>query len=248
MSLTTDTSGQYTLNPYGTAKQTSTTKTSDKADAKTEDEKKTDVALKGLGDNFESFLRLLTTQMQNQDPLKPMDTNEMTNQLVQFANVEQNIATNSRLDKLLKSQQTAATASGLSYLGKVVEYEGDTFPYISGMETAELSYELDHAAKEVRVDILDSAGRIVRSFNGGTDAGKPNTVTWDFKDDRGNAVQPGNYRINVAPRGEKPDDIIKATTTTYGYVAGVDYSKDGEPMLAVAEDLNIPVSSIKRIH
>ncbi|WP_029008940.1 flagellar hook assembly protein FlgD [Azospirillum halopraeferens] len=238
---------QYGLTPYGTARQ-NTTGASKTTDTRTDDEKKTDVALKGLGDNFTSFLRLLTTQMQNQDPLKPMDTNEMTNQLVQFANVEQNIATNSRLDKLIKSQQTAATASNLSYLGRVVEYEGDVFPYIQGMEKAELSYELDRAAEKVRIDILDSKGRIVRSMPGATDAGKQNDVVWDFKDDQGIAVPPGNYRINVAPSGKSADDHIKATTTTYGYVAGIDYSKSGEPMLAVAQDLQVPVSSIKRIH
>ena len=236
------------LNQYGTLKQNTATKdTSSTTGTKTEDEKKTDVALTGLGDNFNNFLRLLTTQMQNQDPLKPMDTNDMTKQLVDFANVEQNIGTNSRLDKLLKLQSSGTASTNLAYLGRTISYEGEQFDYAQGMTTAPLGYELETQAKSVRVDILDSEGRIVRSMEGETAAGTKHTVNWDFKDDKGIAVQPGSYRLNVAPRGEKEDDIIKATSFTFGTVSGVGYAKDGETTLNVGSN-QIPLSDIVTVH
>jgi flagellar basal-body rod modification protein FlgD len=248
MAVSTATDSSSNLTPWGTLKNNTQTRTTEKTDTttKTADEQKTDVALKGLGDNFNNFLRLLTTQMQNQDPTKPMDTNEMTQQLVQFANVEQNIGTNSRLDKLLKLQQSGSASTQLAYLGRTVVYEGDEFQYTQGMTAAPLGYELDTASKATRIDILDSSGRIIRSMDGETTAGTRHVVNWDFKDDSGNAVQPGTYKINIAPKGEKTDDIIKTKTFTFGTVSGIDNSKDGEMLLSV-NGKSLPWSDIESV-
>lgn len=213
----------------------------------TAEEAKTASATKGLGDNFETFLKMLTTQMKNQDPLKPMDTNEMTKQLVEFANVEQNIGTNSRLDKLLKLQGASTASTNLAYLGRMISYEGDQFDYAEGMTQAPLGYELETAAKSVRVDILDSAGRKIRSFAGEKTAGTKHLVNWDFKDDNGLPVPPGSYRLNIAPTGEKEDQIIKAKTYTFGTVAGVSQAKDGETTLTVG-NTEVPLSSVMTVH
>lgn len=245
--MTTDTSG-LTLNQYGT--YSSNQSTGSKTVSPTtpaSDSDKTSTAMKGLGDNFETFLSLLTTQMKNQDPLKPMDTNDMTKQLIDFANVEQNIGTNSRLDKLVQLQSAGTASTNLAYLGRTVAYEGDTFQYTEGMTQAPLGYELETSAKAVRVDILDSQGRIVRSMKGETAAGTKQTVDWDFKDDAGRAVQPGTYRLNIAPTGEKKDDIIKATTYTFGTVAGIGTSKDGETVLNIGAS-EVPLSKLTTVY
>ena len=215
--------------------------------AKTEGEQKSESALKGLGSNFETFLRLLTTQMQNQDPLKPMDTNDMTRQLVEFANVEQNIGTNSRLDKLLKLQGSATATTNLSYLGRIICYEGDQFDYSTGMQIAPLSYELESEAKSVRVNILNAQGEIVRSFDGEKTAGVKHEVNWDFKDNNGATVPPGSYRLSIVPKGEKDDDVIKASTQTFGLVTGIGYTKDGETTLSVGRD-QVPLSDISMVY
>ena len=141
--------------------------------------------------------------MKNQDPLKPLDTNDMTKQLVDFANVEQNIGTNSRLDKLVQLQSAGTASTNLAYLGRTVAFEGDSFQYSQGMTQAPLGYELATSAKSVRVDILDANGNIIRSMQGETTAGTKHAVSWDFKDNDGRAVQPGTYRMNVAPVAEK---------------------------------------------
>lgn len=245
----TDYGSSWNTNQYGTNKsgtgKTDTGKTD--STAKTADEAKTESATKGLGDNFEHFLKLLTTQMKNQDPLKPMDTNDMTKQLVEFANVEQNIGTNSRLDKLLKLQASGTASTNLAYLGRMVTFEGDTFDYTSGMTQAPLGYELETAAKKVRVDIMDSQKRIVRSFDGETKAGTKHVVDWDFKDDKGNTVQPGTYHLNIAPTGEKEDDIIKVKTYSFGVVSGVGPNTDGETAVNVGTQ-EIPLTDILKVY
>ncbi|MCG5239871.1 flagellar hook assembly protein FlgD [Azospirillum doebereinerae] len=247
MATTTDSTG-LTLNQYGTYAGTKSTgsKTVSK-NTPTTDEGKTASATKGLGDNFETFLTMLTTQMKNQDPLKPMDTNEMTKQLVEFANVEQNIGTNSRLDKLVKLQGAGTASTNLAYLGRTVSYEGDSFQYTQGMTQAPLGYQLETAAKSVRVDILDGQGRLVRSMTGETSAGTKHAVTWDFKDDSGNAVQPGTYRMNVAPTSAEKDATIKTTSYTFGTVGGIGSNKDGETVLTIGTS-EVPLSSLTTVY
>ncbi|AWK86795.1 flagellar hook assembly protein FlgD [Azospirillum thermophilum] len=247
MTTTITGSGQTTNTAANTSTKTNTTGAAKGTGSQTAEEAKTASATKGLGDNFETFLKMLTTQMKNQDPLKPMDTNEMTKQLVEFANVEQNIGTNSRLDKLLKLQGASTASTNLAYLGRMISYEGDQFDYAQGMTQAPLGYELETAAKSVRVDILDSAGRKVRSFPGEKTAGTKHIVNWDFKDDNGLPVPPGSYRLNIAPTGEKEDQIIKAKTYTFGTVAGVSQTKDGETTLTVGST-EVPLSKIMTVH
>ena len=86
-------------------------------------------SLNKLNTNFDMFLTLLTTQLKNQDPLDPMDNAEMTNQLVQFANVEQQIAQNTNLEQMITLLNAQSAASSVSYLGKDVQYTDATTTY-----------------------------------------------------------------------------------------------------------------------
>lgn len=223
----------------------SQTKTSDKADVKTTETDATGSALTGLGNNFNNFLTLLTTQLKNQDPTKPMDTNEMTSQLVQFTSVEQAIGTNSRLDKLLKMQQTSLASSNLGYLGKTVSYEGDTFSLNSNTTDTPLAYELDGKAKNVDVKIVNAKGETIATLKGDVSAGK-HYVNWDYKDSTGAAVPAGTYKLRVAATAEEKDTVISAKTYTFGTVEGVG-SKDGETTLAV-NGRELRLSSISSVH
>src|ERR1700686_3335504 len=73
-----------------------------------------------LAGNFDTFLKLLTTQLQNQDPLSPMDSNQFTQELVQFSQVEQQINTNTSLASLIALTKTQSSANAVSYLGKTI--------------------------------------------------------------------------------------------------------------------------------
>src|SRR3982751_5459772 len=111
-----------------------------------------------LGDNFQTFLTLLTTQLKNQNPLDPLDTNQFTQQLVQFAQVEQQLKSNDQLTTLVSLQKTAQATQALNFVGQTVAVDGDTAPLKDGSATWRLS-----AAKPATatINITNSVGDLV---------------------------------------------------------------------------------------
>src|SRR3954469_14013120 len=97
----------------GTSTNASTTNTSSTAAA-------------GIADNFQTFLTLLTTQLQNQNPLDPLDTNQFTQQLVQFAGVEQQLRQNDQLKTLIAIEKSSQSTQALVYVGNTVAVDGST--------------------------------------------------------------------------------------------------------------------------
>src|SRR5262252_6561989 len=85
-------------------------------------------AMKQLSGNFSTFLTLLTTQLKNQDPTAPMDSNQFTQQLVEFSAVEQQINTNKNLQSLISLQTSAETINALPMVGKTIQYNESTAP------------------------------------------------------------------------------------------------------------------------
>src|SRR6187549_1912154 len=80
----------------------------------------------GIADNFQTFLTLLTTQLQHQNPLDPLDTNQFTQQLVQFAGIEQQLKSNEQLKSLVALQKSAQSTEALIYVGQTVSVDGAT--------------------------------------------------------------------------------------------------------------------------
>src|SRR5690554_2489607 len=79
-----------------------------------------------IAQNFDTFLSILTTQLRNQNPLEPLDTNQFTQQLVQFTGVEQQLKTNDFLEALLLNTQSTARSDAVSYIGKEISASGKT--------------------------------------------------------------------------------------------------------------------------
>ncbi len=175
-----------------------------------------------LTGDLESFLLLLTTQLKNQDPLSPLDSNEFAAQLAQFATVEQAIKTNENLNNLIGISKAGQAAAAVSYLGKTIEAEGDTVPLIDGK--AEYAYTLPSIATSVTLAIANDQGKVVFSTTGETAAGKHSFV-WDGVDSQGNEVAPGIYRLLVGAVDSKGDQI-SAETRIIGRVDGADTSGD----------------------
>src|ERR1700744_4864479 len=88
-----------------------------------------------IAGNFQSFLQLLTTQLQNQNPLSPLDTNQFTQQLVEFAGVQQQIKTNDALTSLVSLQMATATTQALNFVGKTANVAGNTTALANGKAT-----------------------------------------------------------------------------------------------------------------
>jgi len=202
-----------------------------------------------LDENYNTFLNLLCTQMKNQDPTNPMDTNEMTSQLVQFSSVEQQIGTNKRLETLIAAQKSNVSAGNLMYIGRSVEYEGSNFEYTSDMTAIELGYKFDKSVSAARVDVLDSSGNTIDTQNVSMDtdgtiaADTKKSFVWDFKDSSGNAVSTGTYKIKVTPTAATKGDTVTSTTYVRGLVTNVDSSDADNPVVHV-NNTTIDVSKI----
>jgi flagellar basal-body rod modification protein FlgD len=157
----------------------------------------TTAASSGFGQNFNTFLTLLTTQLKNQDPTKAMDAQQMTAQLVQFAQVEQSISMNGNMAKLIGLQQAAQLTAAAPLMGKVVEVESDRLSLQDGRATLRLPAA--GSAREAVVTVQDGAGRTLRQVTVPLGA-QATTWSWDGKDSSGRGQPDGAYGFSVEGR------------------------------------------------
>ena len=150
-----------------------------------------------LASNFDDFLTLLTTQLTHQDPLNPTDTTEFTNQLVNFTNVEQSIATNQNLEALVQleqmSQQNMLGATMINYLGKSI----GTNLNVSALESGSATWNIDlgSSAATVKYDVYDQNGNIVFSDTAeGATAGEQQ-YSWDGTTNSGAEAADGAFTL-----------------------------------------------------
>src|SRR5436305_6938201 len=141
-----------------------------------------------IAGNFQTFLTLLTTQLKNQDPLSPLDTNQFTAQLVSFAQVEQQLKANTQLGTLVSLQQTAQNTAALNFVGQKVDVAGATAALTNGTATWQMSVPKPATAT---ITIKSSTGQQVFSGNYSVNAGTQPFV-WDGKDSSGLQWPDGN--------------------------------------------------------
>ena len=196
----------------------------------------------GIADDFDTFLKILTTQLQNQNPLEPLDTNQFTEQLVQFSSVEQEIKTNRNLEQLIALSGANAFTGVVSYIGKEVTAEGAATNLKDG--EASWSFNLTKDAPGTKITIRNSVGTIVKTDSVDGKFGA-NAFEWDGRSDAGNAVPEGLYSITVEAK-DADDNFVQATTTVKGIVKGVDLTAN-EPLLEV-NGTTIKLSSVKAIN
>lgn len=195
-----------------------------------------------LAQGFDQFLRLLTTQLQNQDPLSPMDSTEFTNQLVSFSSVEQQIKINDNLTQLLALSNASQATLGLSYIGLNVDMQGSQFLY-DGTNPARMSYTLPADATRSTVSILDENGAVVFSQAGETAEGKHEFV-WNGTDASGKVLPAGAYELRVGAIDTENKNLPLSTTVS-GIVAGIETAEDGEILLLI-NGQKVPMSTISR--
>ena len=175
----------------------------------------------------DDFLQLLVTQLENQDPLKPMDPEEMSAQLAQFSSLEQLTNISASMEGLETMASSLDQAKALDMLGKEVRLQGNSFALAEDDVT--LSYRLQDEADEVTVYVADSSGQQVAELSGsGTSPGE-HAVTWDGEDTEGQQCPPGEYSFVVEAR--KDDEVLVTEPLVMAQVTGVDYAQSGEIML-----------------
>jgi flagellar basal-body rod modification protein FlgD len=206
----------------------------------TKDAATNQTATSQLAGNFNQFLRLLTTQLQHQDPLSPMDPNQFTQELVQFSSVEQQIQMNTGLSTLISLQQNAQLTSALGFLGHTVVVNGSVAQLADGHATWNYSVSKPSTAT---INVSDSTGKSVYSTTQAIQPGQQ-TFTWNGQTSNGNALTDGSYTISITAVGANGQSVAVATQTQ-GVVSGVDVSKS--PPALTVNGQSYPLSQILQI-
>jgi len=197
----------------------------------------------GLGNiagNFNTFLTLLTTQLQHQDPLSPLDTNQFTQQLVQFASVEQQINMNTSLSTLISLQQTQQATAALNFLGATVVVGGNTAQLANGQATWNYSVASPSTAT---INVSNASGQLVYST---TQAVQPGTQTfaWNGRNSVGNVMPAGSYTAQITATGANGQPV-QVTTQVEGVVSGVNVSAN--PITLTINGQSYPLSQITQV-
>jgi flagellar basal-body rod modification protein FlgD len=201
-------------------------------------QQKTAAASTKLAEDFTQFLTLLTVQLQNQDPLSPMDTTEFTNQLVAFTGVEQQINTNQKLDSLVALQMGTAFSAAQNYVGKEISYLSTEFDFTGDAST--IKYSMDAQATISKINIYDESGDLVYSVDGAKTAGV-HEFTWDGTTKDGGKALPGTYEIKLDAL-DAAEEKITTSIVVSGKVRGTEV-QNGEIFLLVGERA-VSISSV----
>lgn len=211
---------------------------------------KSSASAASVAQGYNQFLQLLTTQLQHQDPLDPMDSTEFTNQLVQFSQVEQSIISNQKMDALLAMQSGSLLSASLQYIGKDVYYKGDTVYLNEAHDPIRIGYTMeDLPSNTAKMRIVDGNGVTVRTFALDKNV-TTSHVVWDGKDDEGNvildddgnAIKDGVFSVKIDAL-DSNNEVIKAYTGVPGQVLGVE-TANGMVMLSLSGDRQIPATDI----
>ncbi|CAN2039392.1 flagellar basal-body rod modification protein FlgD [Candidatus Magnetomoraceae bacterium gMMP-15] len=182
----------------------------------------------------EEFLTLLVAQLQNQDPLNPMESTEFTSQLAQFSNLEQLVDINENtlgIQEVLNSQ-TKETA--IDYLGNTIKADGNIISLKDGDQSLSGSFVLD-SKTDVEIFIYDADGTEVRNLEvGWLDSGE-HSVEWDGKNSAGAMVPDGAYSFEVYGKDES-NNYVSIATYSIGEVTGITQEYD-LPYLMVGDKL-----------
>ncbi len=187
------------------------------------------------------FLSLLVTQLQNQDPLSPMDSQDFAAQLAQFSSLEQlsdinaSLKNSSDMDMLLTSSINNTMAA--NFIGKEVSSYGDNLSLVSG-GTSPVDFILQDFSDEVTVKIYDPAGNLVRTMDShGLEGGKQ-SLTWDGKNDQGSALPGGNYRFEIDAKNSNGDSV-GSVSVSKGIVSSVRYANGTAVLIVNGKEVSL---------
>ena len=193
----------------------------------------------GIADNFQTFLTLLTTQLQNQNPLDPLDTNQFTQQLVQFAGVEQQLKSNDQLKSLIDIEKSAQATQALVYVGNTVAVDGSTAQFDKSA-TWNFTSEKDTTAT---ITITSSTGQT--AFTGTYPLKQGNSsFVWDGKGSDGVQWPAGTYTMSATGK-DSSGNSVAISTEVQGIVDSVDLSAS-PPLLSIGGQ-SYTTDKIKRV-
>ncbi|NEW96605.1 flagellar hook capping FlgD N-terminal domain-containing protein [Rhodopseudomonas sp. BR0G17] len=175
----------------------------------------------GIADNFQTFLTLLTTQLKNQNPTDPLDTNQFTQQLVQFAGIEQQLKTNDSLSSLVQLQTTAQATQAMSLVGANAIVDGSKVQMSEGKAIWSLSTDKPVSAQ---VSIQSDTGQTVYSGKFTINAGKDQAFKWDGRGNDGTQWPDGNYKLSIVAT-DASGKTATVSTQIQGTIDSVDLTQ-----------------------
>jgi flagellar basal-body rod modification protein FlgD len=193
-----------------------------------------------IANNFDQFLTLLTTQLKNQSPLDPLDTNQFTAQLVQFAGVEQQLKTNETLGSLLSLSAAGTATNAVGFIGATITTDGATTRL--SKERAEWKVNMPSAGTAI-VTIKDAKGSVVQTLTKSFVQGEQ-TFTWDGSTSTASKAQDGEYTVSIDAK-DITGQPITATTQISGVVDGIDFTSS-IPMLKIG-NISVPIDKVKTV-
>ncbi|PTM41842.1 flagellar hook capping FlgD N-terminal domain-containing protein [Bosea sp. 124] len=193
-----------------------------------------------IANNFDQFLTLLTTQLKNQSPLDPLDTNQFTAQLVQFAGVEQQLKTNETLSSLLSLNAAGTATSAVGFIGSTVTADGAT----TRLENNKAEWQVNvPRGGSATITIKDSKGSVVQTLTKSLVAGDQ-TYTWDGTTSTAQKAPAGEYTVTIDAR-DAAGAAMTATTKISGVVDGVDFT-GSIPTLKIGA-ISVPIDQVKSV-
>jgi len=203
----------------------------------------TNTAMGSLSGNFQAFLKLLMAQLQNQDPTSPLDTNQFTSQLVQFASVEQQINTNRSLGDLISLTQSGQMLQSAGMVGRVVEVESDQLTLQNGSAKLRFTAAADGP---VAIAVYSSAGTKIADATVQASKGS-NDWSWNGTSGAGAKLRDGTYRVAVTA-GAASGATGGSTAlpfTVLGTATGV--QRSGDTLKLELGGLTVDFASVKAV-
>jgi flagellar basal-body rod modification protein FlgD len=201
------------------------------------------VGAQEIAGNFDTFLQLLTTQLQNQDPLDPLDTNQFTQQLVEFASVEQQVNMNSNLQTLITMQQTSQSLQALQLVGANVTINSNTAALSNATATPATWGFTSPAPATGTVTITGSNGQVAYTGTVSLTSGNQ-SYSWSGKGNNGITWPDGNYTLSITAAGANGQPVT-VTTQVQGTVSAVNVNQN-PPQVTVGGQ-SYPISAIQSI-
>jgi len=196
-----------------------------------------------IAGNFNTFLQLLTTQLQNQNPLDPLDTNQFTQQLVEFASVEQQVDMNTNMQTLISMQQTTQATSALQLVGSTVTVGGNSATLSNATSTPATWSLTAPTPATANITVTSSAGTTAYTGTLALNAGTQ-SFTWNGTGNNGQTWPDGTYTLSINATGAN-GQAVQVSTQVQGVVSGVNLTQN-PPTLTVSGQ-NVQISQITSI-
>ncbi|MEO1656219.1 MAG: flagellar hook capping FlgD N-terminal domain-containing protein [Pseudomonadota bacterium] len=197
-----------------------------------------------LSEDLDTFLNLLVAQLENQDPLEPLDANEFVDQLTQFSELEQGVEQTDALNEIAATLAADERQTDISYLGKIVEAESEDI--FLGEGGATFGYNIDAPTNNAEIRIFTDSGQLVTSYKVDGNVGDF-TTTWDGLDSNGNEVAPGIYRAQVVAISEQTDqERLAGQTFSIGLIEEVRFEPEGTELI-YNNGITIRSDAIRRV-